>query len=428
MKQTDPSSRIRKLYQETLDGLDAVQRVGEILGETFEEDEICRKAVQVFVRHLPFENCSVLLLDKGKGVLRLRAAAGKADEQRSESQRKALNRNLEIRVGEGVAGEVVRTGKPVLIPDVGRNPQFKSIPSPIPIRSLLCMPLFSKEEIIGVMNLSHPEIEEISADQERILEVLSRMVGQAITISRLNAELIAERLRRSERLASLGQLTASVAHEVNNPLTNVLLRAQKLQMSKSLEEGDRKMAAEIEEEAEKIAGILGSLLDFSRARKPKFHTTDVNQTMLRVLELTAPLQTNRTRIRTRIDLSPDLPEVNADPTELEQVFTNLMINAVQAIEGGGEITVATRATGDSVEIRVGDTGCGMNEEQKKMIFEPFFTTRVESGGTGLGLAVSRQIVRSYLGELTVESEPGQGSVFSVVLPLPRKASQPAPPA
>jgi len=416
MKETDPLVRVQKLYRETLESLDAVERVAEILSETFNEDEICKRAVQVFVHHLPFENCSVLLLDRSRGVLRLRAAAGKADDRLSESQRRALNRNLEIRVGEGVAGEVVRTGKPVLLANADRSPQFKPFPAAFPIRSLLCLPLCSKDEVIGVLNLSHPEIEEISSDQAKILEVLSRMVGQAITISRLNAELITERFRRSERLVSLGQLSASVAHEVNNPLTNILLRAQRLLLSPALTDADKRMAGEIEEEAEKIAGILGNLLDFSRARSRKARAADVNATVRKILDLTAPLQVNRHRVKTRLELDPEAPMASADPAELEQVFTNLVINAVHAIEKQGEITISTRTDGGSVEVRFRDTGCGMDERQRELIFEPFYTTRADSGGTGLGLAVSRQIIRGYGGDLTAESEPGKGSVFLVTLP------------
>lgn len=416
MKRLDPLTRLESLYQQTLDGLDAVRRVGEILGETFDEKQICERAVEIFVESLPFENCSILLLDSARKRLRLRAASGKSDDRLSDDVRGALNKTLEIPVGEGIAGQVVATGEPILITNAGRNPQFKPLPSPIPIRSLLCLPIHSKNDIIGVINLSHPEIEEISIDQEKTLEVLSRMVGQCITISRLSSDLISERLRRSERLITLGQLSASVAHEVNNPLTNILLRAQRLQSSEGLSDRDREMACEIQEESERIATILRNILDFSRARSPETRPSDIHESIHRTLALTVPLHAEKSKIKIERDLSEDLPLGLVDPHELEQVFTNLVINAIHAMDGKGHLRISTSERAGQIDVRFRDDGCGMDDEQMEQIFEPFYTTRGDSGGTGLGLAVCRQIVQSYSGELTVESEPGKGSTFCVTIP------------
>ena len=418
----DPLARLETRYQQTLDGLDAVRLVGEILGETFDEAQICRKAVQIFVDHLPFENCSIMLLDPDGRALSLVAAAGKGDEDRDENQRETLNRNLKIQVGEGVAGEVVATGNPAILADAGRSPQFKQIPSAIPIRSLLCLPLHAKNEVIGVINLSHPEIEEISVDQEKTLEVLSRMVGQVITITRLSSALITGQLRRTERLAGLGQLAASIAHEVNNPLTNILLRAQKLQGAKGLDDRERKHAADIQDESERIARILSSVLDYARDRRTEMQPTDLNRSVGRALELTLPLQGKKSKVRVERELQEDLPLALADPYQIEQVFTNLVMNAFQAMDNGGVLRISTRLTPEEqVEVCFQDSGHGLHAEQLDEIFEPFFTTRGDNGGTGLGLAIPRQIVRDYQGDLRVDSRPNEGATFTVVLP-------PSPPA
>lgn len=523
MAELDPLSRLESLYNQTLDGLDAVRRVGEILGETFDEKEICQKAVRIFVEYLPFENCSILLLDDSRTTLRLQAGGGKADEHLDDRVRRAFNRNLEIKVGEGIAGEVVTTGRPVLITNAGRNPRFKPLPSPIPIRSLLCLPLHSKDSIIGVINLSHPEIEEISIDQEKTLEVLSRMVGQCITISRLNSELIAEKLQHSERLITLGQLSASVAHEVNNPLTNILLRSQKLQRAKGISDKDLSMAAEIQEESERIATILTSVLDFSRMKRPARSggkRADVHASIQRTLSLTTPLMADKHSVEVTQELADALPNAAADSYDLEQVFTNLITNAIQSMRGKGQLHISThripapshtaptaakaseaqqqaidarRASGEEadgasreagaphhagaphptgdgahhedgasgdfdhgngaeapasagpqspaqptssgsssdqqnetidsgerIEIRFRDSGCGMTEDQIESIFEPFFTTRQDEGGTGLGLSICRKIIRDCNGELSVISKPGKGTTFTVSLPCVAK--------
>jgi len=414
MTELDPRSRLEAQFQKTLDGLEAAWRVGGILGETFEEGLICERAVEIFVEHLPFENCSILLLDDSRSVLRLRAAAGKSDPGGDATR---FNRALEFRVGEGVAGEVVDTGRPMLLRHADRHPQFKSLPSRIPIRSLLCLPIHGRgDEVLGVLNLSHPEIEEISTEQGKALEVLARLVGQNLTISRLSFELIAERLSRSERLIALGHLSAAVAHEVNNPLTNILLRAQKLQGFEGLDARHRDMTREIARESEKIAGILGNVLDFSRDRRAESRPFDVHECLGRVLGLTVPLHTSRTKLEVREDLAADLPPAQADPHEIEQVFTNLVINAIQAMGSRGTLSIRTTARDREIEIAFRDDGRGIDERKLDRIFEPFYTTREEEGGTGLGLAVCRQLVRRHRGDLRVSSRVGEGSVFTVVLP------------
>jgi len=231
------------------------------------------------------------------------------------------------------------------------------------------------------------------------------------------------RLAESDRLASLGRLAAGVAHEINNPLTLVSGYAELLRESVA-DPTLREQAAVIVEEVERIAGIVRNLLTFARQQPATVSPCDVNAILCRLYSLTAS-QFQKGRVELVLDCEPGLPQVAANPSELEQVFLNLMINALEAMPGGGRLTVESRSICSNgepwVEIRFADTGCGIKEEHIDRIFEPFFTTKEVGKGTGLGLSVSYGIVRKYGGTIEVSSEEGKGSVFVVRLPVRRGA-------
>lgn len=227
------------------------------------------------------------------------------------------------------------------------------------------------------------------------------------------------RLAESDRLASLGRLAAGVAHEINNPLTLVSGYAELLRDGVT-DPALREQAAVIVEEVERIAGIVRNLLTFARQQRATVSPCDVNAILGRLVTLTAS-QFQKGRVEEVLECETGLPCVAANPAELEQVFLNLMINALEAMPGGGRLTVRTRSLAVGgvpwVEVSFTDTGCGIREEHLDRIFEPFFTTKEVGKGTGLGLSVSYGIVRKYGGTIEVSSEEGKGSEFVVRLPV-----------
>jgi len=229
------------------------------------------------------------------------------------------------------------------------------------------------------------------------------------------------RLIQSEKLASLGQLSASIAHEINNPLTGILTYARLLsrRVRAEVPEGQGREAALrqlalVERETERCCGIVRNLLEFARQREPKVEALDVNAVLGEALSLIG----NRLTIQ-GIALEPrqePLPEVSADAGQLRQVFVNILLNACEAMGSGGRLTVASRPAGadDGVEVSIADTGPGIAPEHLARVFDPFFTTKEK--GTGLGLSVAYGIVQRHGGRIDAQSRAGEGTTMTVWLP------------
>jgi signal transduction histidine kinase len=231
-----------------------------------------------------------------------------------------------------------------------------------------------------------------------------------------------EQLVQKEKLASVGQLAAGVAHEINNPLGTILLLADV--MYKETPEGDqhRQDLKMIAEQARRCKGIVFDLLSFARENRVMAQETDVNRLVESVVleQQTAEGKPREEYAKIRIvqDLYPRLPVIQADPDQLRQCLLNLMSNAFDAMADGGTLTVATRLPDSQhIELVVSDTGTGMDEETLSKVFTPFYTTKPPGKGTGLGLSIIYGIVKMHRGDIRVQSALGQGTTFTIVLPI-----------
>ncbi len=241
-----------------------------------------------------------------------------------------------------------------------------------------------------------------------------------------------ERLSQALRLADIGLLAAGVAHEINTPLASIALRAESL--LKSAEDPGLAAAPAfknfprylktIEAEIFRCKKIIAALLDFSRSRKPEVRETDLNQLAEKAADLVGH-QMKLKQVNLGLDLDPGLPRIQADDGQLRQVLIALLMNALDAVGAGGHVTIETRSAAGRVRLTVGDDGAGISAEIVDKIFTPFFTTKPLGQGTGLGLAICHGIVTAHGGEMEVDSEPGRGSRFSLLLPLQAPAA-PAP--
>jgi len=255
------------------------------------------------------------------------------------------------------------------------------------------------------------------------LAILARSFNSMVETLRTTEQ----QLIQSEKLASVGQLAAGVAHEINNPLGTILLFSDIMRKELSPDDPRRDDVKMIIDEATRCKTIVSDLLNFARQNEVLAQSTDVNALLSETIEEMSiqPVFQDLEIVR-RLD--PDLPSIQADPAQLKEVFINLMTNAAEAMEGDGSLTIATAPAEDCmVAVVFQDTGCGIPEENLSKIFTPFFTTKPIGKGTGLGLAIVYGIIKMHRGQIYVESEVGVGSTFTITLPirLPGTGPQPA---
>ena len=223
-----------------------------------------------------------------------------------------------------------------------------------------------------------------------------------------------ERMKRSERLYAIGQLSAGLAHEVRNPLASIGGAAAILRKNSASEERRQEFLEIIEKECLRLNRLLTNFLEFARPRPPQYQLADLGPILESVLGLAAH-SVGRQPIQLRIDTAPDIPAIACDPEQIKQVLLNLTINSVQATPDGGEIVLSTRVDGGRVVIEVKDQGLGISPEHLDKIFDPFFTTK--DTGTGLGLSVAHQILSQHGGILNAKNNSDHGATFTLFLPI-----------
>jgi signal transduction histidine kinase len=382
----------------------------------------------------------------------------------TEAQREAIGPPPQ---GAGILGVAVRERRPLRLRDLTADPRAHGFPRHHPMmRSFLGVPIISRGRVFGHLYLTEKQgVEEFSKEDEQLAVTLAGQAAVAIENASLYEQLTRsfeelqqsqDLLVRQEKLASLGRLAAGVAHELNNPLSAVAGFAEALQ--RHVSEGacgdDRRFGdcreylGMIQSEVGRAAAIVRRLLDFARQREPAFGPVDVGQVMREAVAF-VERQARLANRQIRMEPIGDGAIVRGDSQMLHQVLLNLLTNALDAVEGGGEITVTARRTGigrlvdpsmsqpgresarvdvstnrpvddsaDWVEIVVADTGAGIAAAHLSKIFDPFFTTKEVGKGTGLGLAICQSIVEQHGGRIEVASRgPGQGTTVSIRLPL-----------
>ncbi len=276
------------------------------------------------------------------------------------------------------------------------------------------------------------QLHEMTAERERQRELLRERVREATAqleqrntqLETTNLELwrTTRRLTQLERLAAAGQTAAQFAHEVGTPLNLISCHAQLIQVAKeSSPDAIRDRAGIIVEQTDRIERIVRRMLDRTRSETPELESVDLNAVIINITEATAPLLAER-KVELELSLAEMLPHIAGDPDRLQQVFINLMGNAVDAMPDGGKLKIVTgiekaeNAGLARVIATLADTGYGMMPEVRTHIFDPLYTTKERGKGTGLGLFVVSQVMREHGGGVSVESEPGRGSVFRLTFP------------
>jgi signal transduction histidine kinase/ActR/RegA family two-component response regulator/uncharacterized protein YigA (DUF484 family) len=415
-----------KLYEDSLakiKQLATLHEVGKTLSSTLDLDELLKKVLELLREQWGYALCGIFFLDREKDELYIKQFSGRRLEE---------IRDMRFRVGvDGIVGWVAETGEPYYAPDVSKDPRYVR-GSPV-ARSEAAFPLKVRNELIGILDI---ESSDLMGFDEEDLKVLSSFASQ-VSISIENAQLFSDlkqtleelkqaqdQIVQAEKLRAMGEMASGVAHDFNNVLAVILGNIQLLlhQLDHLRPEEVRDRLRTIEQASKDGAATVRRIQEFTGVKRDKeFTLLLINEIIEEVINVTQPRWKDQAQKKgIQIELVKklgDVPSILGNPSELREVFTNIVFNAVDAMPEGGRLTISTQfQTGGWVEARISDTGIGMAEEVKKRVFDPFFTTKGVTS-SGLGMSVSYGIIKRHGGEILIESEPGRGTTFVIHLPV-----------
>ncbi|HXV43626.1 MAG TPA: response regulator [Anaerolineae bacterium] len=395
-------------------------------------EQVLNRIVEASVYLTGAEEGSIMLVDQASGELYLRAARGMGEKNAKTSR---------LKIQDSIAGQVVRTGRPVMIGGMNQDDSFK-VTTGYFVKALLNVPLKVTDRVIGVLAVNNKT--NVRAFSERHLNLLlaladyasiaienarlyarlssnvdqaeqsSRELERAVKISTSQLQQINQQLLKTEKVAALGYMAAGVAKEINTPINTIL---ENLHDFKSRNEGETdqlEFISTLEQEALRCQQIIQSLLDFSGQSNYKPSTANLND----VIEMAWSKYSNENSVNHTIKFvrgfDPHLPHVSVDPQQMEQAIFYLIRNAYEAMPQGGALRITSRAVGPEVQVIVSDTGQGISPEDMRHIFDPFYET--DDHAYGLGLSITYAVIGRHNGKIEVESEPGQGTTFTIHLP------------
>ncbi len=326
---------------------------------------------------------------------------------------------------EKIITDLCKKNKVIIIEDILTDPrvQYPQEAWEEGIRMILDLPLTLKADVVGIIRMYFSEKRAFSEEELDFVIAITEQCACAIDKARLieTQQARYDHLAlQTEKLSALGRMAAGIAHEINNPLGGILLYSTNL-FKKVPEEGPFKEGLEIIiNETMRCKTIIQDLLEFSREKEPEKTSANFNHTIEKILGMLEN-EFRLHHIRVETHLSSEMPDILVDVNQMHQVFVNLLLNAVEAIQDNGVISIRSQIdpTQRCIRVEIADSGCGIPPEHISKVFEPFFTTKAK--GTGLGLAVSYRIVRNHHGDIKVSSQPGQGTRFTIEIPLLKSA-------
>ena len=409
--------------------LDALNVISKTVSSSLNLKEMLSSTIDKILYVLKSDSVRIYLYDDKKKTLNLEAHKGLSAKFFS----KPFMRYREP--GDGLLGQTLLDGETKIVDDLQRSedPYVDTIIEE-GLKATAYIPLFKKGESIGVICVSSINPFKFSDEQIEFLTAIGNQVGIAVDNANLYENIkgayqelkeAQEQIIQTEKLASLGKLAATIAHEINNPIAVVLtyIRLMIKLMDKNrfsperLEDISRYLAT-MESETARCGEVVKNLLAFSRQDKVTIESHSIAEIIDRSLILIShDLEMKEIQLKKTIE--PNLPKVHCDFRQIQQALLNIMYNASEAMLKGGILTVTANVrvgVEGFLDVIIADTGCGIAEEDKENIFEPFFTTKEEGKGVGLGLSLVYGIITRHKGTIEVESEPGKGSTFKVTLP------------
>ncbi|MBL8046562.1 MAG: GAF domain-containing protein [Anaerolineales bacterium] len=402
---------------------ESLAAITQALNETLNLATIFQMIVEVVGQIIPHvERAVIHVLDEPAQTLRAMAVSGRPEPQHGE---------LVMRPGEGVAGLVMAQGMVINVPDTQRDARYMMSSPQTPFRSLLVAPVQSGVHRLGTLSAQSAAPHAFSPDDERLLATLGNHAALALHNARLYGELskalqqekaTRAQLVQNEKLAAMGRLVASVAHEINNPLQAIQNALYLINQEPCLAELTREYLQVAITEGNRMAELISRLRETYRpTTSESFEPESLNALVMHIHKLIAT-HLRHSRVTFEFAPDPELPIILGNRDQLKQALLNLCLNAVDAMPNGGHLHLNTENHPHLSEVwlTVADTGSGISPAALNSVFEPFFTTK--ANGTGLGLAITHDIVQQHAGRIEVESQVGRGTKFTLRLP----AAQPGP--
>src|SRR3989441_1803306 len=392
--------------------------VGQAINSTLNLDDALQVITREACQLMEGKMCSLLMLEESREWLDLRASYGAGE---------AYLNNPRLSVAESLLGIVVRRKNPLQVENVQTSSRYQhvDIARGGGLVSLLSVPLVFGGQALGTLSVYTGAPHVFSNEEIRILSALADLSAIAIEKARLYERIVdvEEQMRQNEKLSALGLLAAEVAHEIRNPLTVMKMLYHSLDLKFPKGDPRARDAEMMREKMEHLNKIVEQILDFARTAEPEFVPVSLNELIEELGLLTRHKLTQQNTQLAR-KLEPELPPVMADAAQLEQVFLNLILNAVEAMPDGGKLTIASRTPPapegqekpGHVVVEVRDTGHGMTKEERERAFTSLLNT-TKPKGTGLGLAIVARIIEAHRGKVEIKSSPGRGTTIGITLPI-----------
>ncbi len=398
---------------------------------TLDIDEILRLVLEGVTKNIGFDRARLYLVNEKRNALECKMAVG-IDEERIKGMALPLDPK------ESIVARSIFEKQLFVIPDAGKDPRVNPIlKEKLNLQSLAVIPLLVKERALGAIAADFVEPDKnITKEALESMMVFAQQAGLAIhnafmyqelkTFSQQMEEKIQKtssdlskteaQLIRSEKLAALGQLAAGIAHEIRNPLTSINILIHSLTQNLPTEDSRWEDLKVIEEEILRINEIVDRFLRFARPAPPLLVKAEVVPIIEEILQLLRP-QIEKQRILVQKEFQ-HLPPILMDREQMKQVILNLLLNGIQAMSKGGHLSLKGHVPeGDHwIKLLIQDSGIGIPQEDLDRLFDPFFSTK--EGGVGLGLSIAHRIIDQHHGKIEVDSAPGQGTLFTVWLPIP----------
>jgi len=400
------------------------------LMETLDIDEILRLVLEGVTKNIGFDRARLYLVNEKTNLLECKMAVG-IDEERIKGI------TLRLDPEDSIVARSIFEKQSFIIPDASKDPRVNPVlKEKFNLHSLVVIPLFAKEKTLGAIaadfvepnkNITKEALDSVmvfaqqaglaihNAFMYQELKTFSQQMEEKIQKTTADLRKTEAQLIRSEKLAALGQLAAGFAHEIRNPLTSINILIHSMREKPPSGDSYKEDFKVIEEEIHRINEIVDQFLRFAKPAPPLLEKTEVSSIFEETLQLLRP-QIEKQLIVVEKEFQP-LPIILIDREQMKQAILNLLLNAIQAMPGGGHLTLKGQNSEDGqwIHLSIQDSGVGIPGEDMNKLFDPFFSTK--EGGIGLGLSIAHRIIDQHHGKIEVESTPGEGTLFTVWLPV-----------